>query len=83
MKKALRQFGAKIASLVSMLVAAFDVRDVFVFGGLLLVWHGLYLWIPWISFVAVGILVMLLGLDVKGFIVVISGGARGGDHGRS
>ena len=83
MKKALRQLGTKIASLVSMLVAAFDIRDVFVFGGLALLWYGLHLWIPWISFVVIGILVMLLGLDVKGFIVVVAGGARGGNHGRS
>lgn len=38
-----------------------DVRSLFFFGGLILLFYGLYIYRPWIAFVIVGIILMLLG----------------------
>lgn len=39
-----------------------DIRDVFVFGGLVMLGYGLYLFEPWTAYVVTGALLMLLGL---------------------
>jgi hypothetical protein len=83
MGKKIQRIVLLVRSLISWLVQAFDIRDLFVFSGMLLIWYGLYLWIPSVSFVVVGVLVLLLGLDVKGFVLIFLGGAHGGDNGRS
>jgi hypothetical protein len=44
------------------LKALFDIRDLFVFGGLFLVGYGLYLFEPWVSYVIVGLILMSIGL---------------------
>ena len=40
----------------------FDIRDIFVFGGLGLIWYGLHLFLPWVAWTASGIILMLIGL---------------------
>ncbi len=39
-----------------------DLSDVFLFGGLCLLWHGLFLYRPWVSFTVCGVLLMVYGL---------------------
>jgi len=41
---------------------AFDVRDVFVFGGLALMGYGLYLLRPWLGYAAAGAMLMTIGM---------------------
>lgn len=60
-----------------MLVAAFDIRDVFVFGGLALLWYGLHLLAPWAAFTVVGIVLLLLGLGITSVIGKVRNGAPG------
>lgn len=40
---------------------ALDVRTFFFFTGLAFLYYGLYLYRPWIAYVIIGILLMLLG----------------------
>jgi len=40
----------------------FDVRDFFVFGGLVMLGYGLYLFKPCVSFTVCGALLMIIGL---------------------
>jgi uncharacterized membrane protein len=40
----------------------FDRRDVFVFGGLILMGYGLYLFKPWVSYVVIGAVLLWIGL---------------------
>lgn len=42
----------------------FDVRDCFVFGGLVLVGYGLWLLAPWAGFAVPGAIMLLIGLFV-------------------
>jgi hypothetical protein len=42
--------------------AAFDVRDLLVYGGLFSVGYGLYQLFPWLGWTAFGVVSMLLGL---------------------
>ena len=58
----IRRIGTFFSSLFKGLWNAFDIRDIFVFGGLVMIGWGLYLFEPWISYVVTGILLMLLGL---------------------
>jgi hypothetical protein len=44
------------------LVSLFDIRDFLVFGGLVLMGYGLWLYRPWIGFTIVGLLLMLIGI---------------------
>ena len=41
---------------------SFDRRDTFVFGGLVLMGYGLYLFKPWVSFAVVGAVLLWIGL---------------------
>lgn len=38
------------------------LSDVFLFGGLYLLWYGLFLYRPWVSFTICGALLMVYGL---------------------
>jgi hypothetical protein len=42
--------------------AAFDVRDLLVYGGLISIGYGLYQFRPWLGWTAFGVVSMLLGL---------------------
>lgn len=42
--------------------AAFDVRDLLVYGGLVSIGYGLYQLFPWLGWTAFGVVSMLLGL---------------------
>ena len=43
---------------------AFNLRDVFVFGGLAMMGYGLYLFKPWVAFTVTGAILCWLGLGV-------------------
>jgi len=61
--KILSRAGSFITSLVKAVWTAFDIRDVFVFGGLSMLGYGLYLqYGKWLSFSVCGAILMLLGL---------------------
>ena len=40
----------------------FDIRDVFVLGGLVMLGYGLYQFIPWVSFAVCGFLLFFVGV---------------------
>lgn len=44
------------------LLSVLDLRDLFVFGGLSLVFYGTYQALPWLSFVVTGAILLALGL---------------------
>lgn len=46
---------------VSTMWDAFDVRIVFFFGGLGLLFYGLFLYLPWVSFSVCGVILMATG----------------------
>lgn len=50
-----------IYAMASSIKVAFDIRAFFFFGGLAFLYYGLYLYRPWIAYVIIGILLMLLG----------------------
>jgi len=50
------------ASLASAVKKAIDVRDVFVFGGLVSLSYGLWSFIPWVGWSVSGAVMMALGL---------------------
>jgi hypothetical protein len=58
----IKRIGTFFSSLFKGLWNAFDIRDIFVFGGLGMIGWGLYLFEPWIAYVVTGVLLMLLGL---------------------
>jgi len=41
---------------------AFEIRDIFVFGGLVMLGYGLYQFIPWVSFAVCGFLLFFVGV---------------------
>jgi len=43
---------------------AFDMRDFFVFGGLILLGYGLYLLRPWLGYAVPGAILLVIGLFV-------------------
>ena len=51
-----------IASRIEAIKKAFDIRDVFIFGGLAMLGYGLWLFAPWIGYAVTGIAMMALGL---------------------
>ena len=53
--------------------AGFDIRDIFVFGGLAMLGYGLYLLRPWLAFTIVGIICMALGLGLFSWMKVSHG----------
>jgi len=60
--RSIRKAGKLVASLFKAIWKAFDIRDVFVFGGIGMIFYGLWQIAPWISFVVCGFLLMLFGL---------------------
>ena len=60
--KIIKKIGNFIKSLSKGLWNAFDIRDVFVFGGVAMLGYGLYLrWGEWLAFMVCGILLMIIG----------------------
>lgn len=62
--KIIQDFSNRLASLASAVKSGFDVRDVFVFGGLLLMGYGLWLLAPWAGFAVPGAILLCIGLFV-------------------
>ncbi len=63
------RIGAAWAALASGIFAfwkAFDIRDIFVFGGLGMLGYGLYEYQPWVSFSVCGALLMIIGYIMRG-----------------
>jgi hypothetical protein len=68
MKSAISSIGFMTGRLVSFLSFAvftmwdtFDVRIVLFFGGLGLLFYGLFLYLPWVSFSVCGVILMAIG----------------------
>ena len=60
--KIIKKIGNFIKSLFKGLWNAFDIRDIFVFGGLGMLGYGLYLkWGQWLAFMVCGVLLMTIG----------------------
>lgn len=58
--------GKSLSSFTSAVWRAFDIRDIFVFGGLGMLGYGLYLqWGEWLALVTCGPLLMILGYLMK------------------
>jgi hypothetical protein len=62
MVKTIRKIGNFIKSLFKGLWNAFELRDIFVFGGLFSLGYGLWLLRPWLGFAVPGLLLFVLGL---------------------
>jgi len=39
----------------------FGIRDIFISGGMAMLFYGLYIWIPWVAFSVCGTLLMTMG----------------------
>ena len=68
LKSAISSMGSMVGRLVTFLsfVAsamwdAFDIRIVLFFGGLGLLFYGLFLYLPWVSFSVCGVILMAVG----------------------
>lgn len=48
--------------LIALLLSLFSIRDVFVFGGILMLGYGLYQFAPWVAYAVCGTIISLLGL---------------------
>jgi hypothetical protein len=58
----IRRIGTFFSSLFKGLWNAFDIRDIFVFGGLGMLGYGLYLkWGQWLAFMVCGAVCMFIG----------------------
>lgn len=62
----IRRASSFITSRIDALFAGFDLRDVFLFGGLSLLTYGLYLYRPWVGFAICGLLLMLISQVMRG-----------------
>ena len=51
---------------VSTMWDAFDIRIVLFFGGLGLLFYGLFLYLPWVSFSVCGVILMATGWLMRG-----------------
>ena len=60
--KIIRKISNFIKSLFKGLWSAFDIRDLLTYGGLLSIGYGFYRLFPWLGFVVLGVVSMLLGL---------------------
>ncbi|MDY7038187.1 MAG: hypothetical protein SV375_18745 [Thermodesulfobacteriota bacterium] len=62
----LKSIGTVIKSIVGVLWGAFDIRDVFVLGGLAMLGYGLHLrWGLWLALIVCGVLLMAMGYLMK------------------
>jgi hypothetical protein len=62
----IRRIGTFFSSLFKELWNAFDIRDIFVFGGLGMLGYGLYLkWGQWLAFMVCGVLFMIIGYVMR------------------
>ena len=53
-----------LSGISSRVKSAFDIRDLFVFGGLAMMGYGLYLLKPWLGWAATGAVLVSLGLFI-------------------
>jgi hypothetical protein len=61
---------------VSKNVLDIDIQDIFVFGGIIIVWYGVHMKCPWISWVILGTLMMAMGLGVFSWWRVLNGNTK-------
>lgn len=66
MKAKLRLAVEKLVSWARTVKSGFDIRDVFVFGGLAMLGYGLWLLRPWLGFAVSGFILMLIGYLMRG-----------------
>jgi len=52
--------------LSSAIKSGFDIRDIFLFGGLAMMGYGLYLLRPWLGWAAAGAILMAIGYLMRG-----------------
>jgi hypothetical protein len=50
---------------INSIKAALGIKEILILGGLSMLGYGLWLYIPWVSFVVCGVLLMLLGLCIR------------------
>jgi hypothetical protein len=60
--KFVTKFYGFLSARIEVLKKAFDVRDVLILSGLLMLWYGLNLVYPWLSFTVCGALILAGGL---------------------
>jgi hypothetical protein len=53
-----------MGSLISWLIAAFDIRDVFVFGGAACIFYGLHLYSDVLAWTVIGCMFIALGMSM-------------------
>ena len=53
-----------IQKIISAIGKAVDLRDIFVFGGLILLGYGLYLFRPWVAFAVCGAILLAIGIFI-------------------
>jgi len=62
----IKSFLNSIKSRIGTVIAAFDIRDVFVLSGLILLGYGLYLLRPWLAFSVCGVILIAFGFLMGG-----------------
>ncbi len=62
--KITKEFAEAVRSLIVASREGFDIRDLFVFGGLGLMGYGLWMLYPWLGFAVTGAVLMSIGLFV-------------------
>jgi len=60
--KFFRKINRGLESLIAIAKDAVDLRDVLIFGGQGMIFHGLYQWTPWIAYVVSGVILMAIGI---------------------
>ena len=50
-----------LSTLTGSIASGFDIRDIFIFGGMAMLFYGLYIWIQWVAFAVCGALLILMG----------------------
>ena len=58
----MNKFKQFCTSLIITAKKEFDIRDLFVFGGLFLMGYGLFLLRPWLGFAVSGFILVIIGL---------------------
>lgn len=56
-------------NIISGVSKSFDMRDFFVYGGLVMAFVGLFMFMPWVAFTAIGFVMLIIGI----FILSIKG----------
>jgi hypothetical protein len=55
-----------LSTLTESISSGFDIRDIFIFGWMAMLFYGLNIQWPWIAFTVCGVLLMLIGYLMRG-----------------